>query len=785
MSSGLEDFSLFDLFRLEAEEQVRVLQAELLQIESGTATEASLEALMRASHSLKGAARIIGLDAIVHLTHAMEDRFVAAQAGNALNSGDVDRMLSATDWLARLQSVPEAEIAAWLEANRAAIETFAAGFAATPSNSPIPVESQTAEPIPKPNTPAAPPAPPPAAVQLASAPSEQDDDIFRQATSRHSLQDSAASERSVRIGAGRFDQILSLASETLVASRKLAAQSDVFERYQRAIARALRQLEDTAATPATRAAAEREIDRQTTSLAAHIAELDSIFRANERTSERLHRTVLAGRLRPFSEGISGVARLVRDTARELGKSVRLEILGERTRVDRDILERLEAPISHLINNAIDHGIETPAQRIAANKPAEAHLRLHARHENGRLVITVRDDGRGIHRDELRQRILHRNLVTPETAAGLSDSELLEFLFLPGFSTREAVSTVSGRGVGLNVVQSMVQEAGGSVTVTSEPGTGTVFRLTLPVTRSVIKVIRLQVEGEFYAVPLVRIDRVAHLEPAVAAPAANGQFADASTPTLTIDFNGQSLPVVALGTLLGLTTKPLHSGSIPMLLSGGIAFAVDRLVDEIELPVRRLDRRLGKIPGVSAASLDENGLPLLILDMEDLIQTVLGRSTATAAANSASLAPHILVVDDSHTVREMERRLLVRAGYTVTTAQNGQEAWNLLRLNDYDLLVSDVDMPQMNGIELVVKVRESPRLTRMPIIILSYKDREEDRRRGLDAGADRYLTKADFQNDAFRQAVVDLIGAAESLAGTGNSEAAGNAGANQSSAGGAA
>ena len=408
-------------------------------------------------------------------------------------------------------------------------------------------------------------------------------------------------------------------------------------------------------------------------------------------------------------------------------------------------------------------------------------------ENGRLVITVSDNGRGIHREELRERIVHRNLVTPETAAGLSDSELLEFLFLPGFSTREAVSTVSGRGVGLNVVQSTVQEAGGSVTVTSEPGAGTVFRLTLPVTRSVIKVIRLQVEGEFYAVPLVRIDRVAHLEPAikvpeVAIPAGNGQLADANPPVQTIDFNGQTLPVVTLGTLLGLTNKPLHSGSIPMVLSGGIAFAVDRLVDEIEVPVRRLDRRLGKIPGVSAASLDENGLPLLILDMEDLIQTALGRSTTTAAAHSASLAPHVLIVDDSHTVREMERRLLVRAGYTVTTAQNGQEAWNLLRLNEYDLLVSDVDMPQMNGIELVVKVRKSPRLARMPIIILSYKDREEDRRRGLEAGADRYLTKADFQNNAFLQAVVDLIGSAETPAETSNSEVAGSAVANQSQAG---
>jgi two-component system sensor histidine kinase and response regulator WspE len=307
---------------------------------------------------------------------------------------------------------------------------------------------------------------------------------------------------------------------------------------------------------------------------------------------------------------------------------------------------------------------------------------------------------------------------------------------------------------------MVQEAGGSVTVTSEPNTGTVFRLTLPVTRSVLKVIRFQVEAEFYAVPLVRIDRVSHLEPI--ANSTTGETDGASTHA-AVEFDGERLPLVQLSSLLGLSSKPLPAGPLPMLLCGGIAFAVDRLVDEIELPVRRIDSRLGKIPGVSAASLDENGLPILILNMEDLIQTARGRPTTTASTHGSSLAPHILIVDDSHTVREMERRLLTRAGYTVTTAQNGQEAWNLLRLNDYDLLVSDVDMPQMNGIELVTKLRESPRLARMPVIILSYKDREEDRRRGLEAGADFYLTKGDFQNDAFRQAVVDLIGTAEPLA----------------------
>jgi len=745
MGSGLEDLSLLDLFRLEAEEQVAIFQAKLLQIESN-ATAATLEALMRAAHSLKGAARMVGLDVIVDLSHVMEDRFVAAQQGKTLQTEDVDRLLTATDWVARLRAVPAAETNAWLEAHTPAIQAFITSFtgAAEAQRS-----AAAASSIRTPRAAAA------VEATQTQAASDRDEDIFAHVAPQQRTEP----ERAVRIAADRFDQILSLASELLVASRKLATQGEALERDRRAILQSLHTFED-ADNRAARIAFNRELERQLASFSNHIEELDLVSRANERTAEELHRTVLAGRLRPFFEGILGTSRLVRDTARELGKLVQLEVKGESVRVDRDILERLEAPISHLVTNAIDHGIETPVERAAAGKPALAKLQIRARHENGRLVIKVRDDGRGIPRDQLRDRIVQRGLVSGETAAGLADSELLEFLFLPGFSTRDSVSAISGRGVGLNVVQSMVQDAGGSVTVTSEPLVGTVFRLTLPVTRSVIKVIRFQVESELYAVPLVRIDRVAHLEPIVSSK--TGEQDEATAQNL-VDFDGAQLPLLLLSSLLGFSSKPLPSGPLPMLICGGIAFAVDRLVDEIEVPIRRLDRRLGKIPGVSAASLDENGLPLLILDLEGLSQTALGGSSGTASAHRTSLVPHILIVDDSPTVREMERRLLVRAGYTVTTAQNGQEAWNLLRLNDYDLLISDVDMPQMNGIELVTKVRGSSRLAGMPVIILSYKDREEDRRRGLDAGADFYLTKGDFHNDAFSQAVVDLIGAAGPLA----------------------
>jgi two-component system sensor histidine kinase and response regulator WspE len=767
MSSGLEDSSLFDLFRMEAEEQVRVLQQDLMLLETEGTTASRLQNLMRASHSIKGAARIVGLDAIVQLTHGMEDRFVAAQAGRTLVSADIDRMLAATDWLAKLQSLAEADIGHWLEENSSGIEKCAAALREateaqpaadlrTPSVEPPPEAAEAATSALNRKTeasdtaigdgspPAATFAPPKAEVEREkSTPS----DIFAP-----SSKEERGRERTVRLTSDRFDQLLSLSAETLVSARQLATWGDVLDRTHRIIGKTQQMVEDAPADAAPQSATARkalqgELERQLAILAIQISEFNEVSRANERTAERLYRSVLGGRLRPFSEGIAGLSRLVRDVTRELGKSVKLEIAGEGTRVDRDILERLEAPMSHLVTNAIDHGIETPAERLAAGKQGDAHIRIHARHENGRLVITVRDEGRGIDPEQVRRRVIKRGLAAPETVAGLTEQELLEFLFLPGFSTRDTTSLLSGRGVGLDVVQKMAHESGGSVTVTTIPGTGTTFRLTLPVTRSVIRVIRVLAAGELFSIPMVRIDHVDHVQ----------TRDDADKPVAT--WNGTDYPVLSLGTMLGLSDEALPRGPLPLLFSGGFAFAVDRLVDQAELSVRRLDARLGKIPGVSAASLDENGNPLLILDMDDLIQTAAGRPRETAASASDSLAGHILVVDDSHTVREMERRLLARSGYRVSTAQNGQEAWNLLRLNDYDLLISDVDMPQMNGIELITRVRANPRLGRIPVIILSYKDREEDRRRGLDAGADFYLTKGSFDNGGFLQAVVDLIGEA--------------------------
>jgi two-component system sensor histidine kinase and response regulator WspE len=274
----------------------------------------------------------------------------------------------------------------------------------------------------------------------------------------------------------------------------------------------------------------------------------------------------------------------------------------------------------------------------------------------------------------------------------------------------------------------------------------------------VRTVRVRAGSDTFAAPLVRIEAIRLHTP---------QLRE-EDQSLVVEEAGVMYPVVSLSALLGQESNLRAGEATQMLLvgnGGGVAFQVDKVLDQVDLAIRKVDPRIGKIPGISSVALDENGWPLLLLDMEALMQTALGKSPAEglrdAVRDPYETLAHILVVDDSATVREQVRRILVKAGYRVSTAQNGREAWNLLRTRAYDLLLSDVDMPQMNGIELVTKVRADAMLERMHIVLLSYKDRPEDRQRGLDAGADYYLTKGSFQSERFLQAIVDLIGRGES------------------------
>ena len=491
-------------------------------------------------------------------------------------------------------------------------------------------------------------------------------------------------------------------------------------------------------------------------------ELELFSRRSENLSDRLYHEVIDSRMRPFADGVAGFPRMVRDLARSLGKRIHFVVEGRATRVDRDILAKLEAPLNHLIRNAIDHGIEAPDERLAAGKPAEGSILLEAGHRAGMLSITLEDDGRGVEIERLREKVRQKSLADEDMVGQMLETELLEFLFLPGFTTSDAVTEISGRGVGLDVVQSMVQDVGGVLRAQSRPGKGMSFHLQLPLTLSVTRTLLVEVEGDVYAFPLARIDRVLRVPQDEVEVIEDRQY---------VRFDERNIGLVPAHQILGLEGHgPPGEELLVVVLSDRMdryGLVVDRLLGERDLVVRPLDPRLAKTKDVSAVAFLDDNSPVLIVDVEDVVRSIdnlvtggrLRKMTRAAATATERQRKRVLVVDDSITVREVERKLLENNGYDVEVAVDGMDGWNAVRAGSYDLIITDVDMPRMNGIELVQSIKGDPQLQALPVMIVSYKDREEDRLRGLDAGANYYLTKSSFHDETLVSAVEDLIGTA--------------------------
>ena len=743
------NLSMMELFRVEADTQMALLTSGLLELERGPTTAAHLESLMRAAHSLKGAARIVNLPCAVRVAHAMEDCFVAAQQGRLeLRHSHVDLLLRGVDLLAHISKHAEKDLAAWEADHASNIADFVNAVGRLrPAVAPGPTAAHALTP---------------ALAPLAHVSARQHE----------------PSARVLRLNAENLNRLLGLAGEALVESRWLRPFSESMQRLKRMqsdLGRTLEGLrlslesEDLSEASQSRL---NELFRQAAEarrfLGDRLQELDLFDRRATHLTNRLYLEVLRTRMRPFSDGTRRFPRMVRDLARSLGKQARLQITGENTQVDRDILDRLEQPMAHLLRNAVDPGCETPEERERAGKPAEGTISVEARHSAGMLLVTVADDGAGLDPERLRRAIVEKKLTTPALVERMTEAELLQFLFLPGFTLRDTVTELSGRGVGLDIVQNMVRSVRGSVRVSTQPGRGMKFQLQLPLTMSVLRALLVEVGGEPYAFPLAQIARTLRLprdkietlegrqhfrlgEQTVGLLAAHQVFesAEARVPETAV-------PIVVLGD---------HSARFGLL--------VDRFLGERELVVQPLDPRLGKVKDISAGALMEDGSPVLIVDVDDLIHSIekliardtpLG-GTGIPAAPAPTLPPirrkRILAVDDSLTVRELERKLLTSHGYLADVAVDGMDGWNAVRTGVYDLVITDVDMPRLDGIELATLIKRDPRLKSLPVMIISYKDREEDRLRGLDAGADYYLAKGSFQDETMLQAIVDLIGEPES------------------------
>ena len=361
---------------------------------------------------------------------------------------------------------------------------------------------------------------------------------------------------------------------------------------------------------------------------------------------------------------------------------------------------------------------------------------------------------------MRRSVVERGLSPEQTAANLSEEELLTFLFLPGFSLRDTVTEVSGRGVGLDAVQHMVRQLRGAVVLEQTAGEGSRFHLEVPLTLSVVRSLVVEVGGEAYAFPLAHIERMCDLAPEDIVQVEGRQH---------FWHEGRHVGLVAASQLLNRPASQNNNQALKVVVirerEAIYGVAVERFIGERTLVVLPLDERLGKIQDISAGALLDDGSVVLIVDVEDLLRSVdklldTGRLERIARQNQTQTPrKRILVVDDSLTVRELQRKLLLNRGYDVAVAVDGMDGWNALRAEDFDLLITDIDMPRMDGIELVSLLRRDNRLQSLPVMVVSYKDREEDRRRGLDAGADYYLAKASFHDDALLDAVVELIGGA--------------------------
>ena len=751
--ADLSDLPMLDLFRLEAETQVQVLIENLLVLERAPMAADALEACMRAAHSLKGAARIVGMNAGVGVAHAMEDCLVAAQRGQiTVGQKRIDLLLSGADLLTRIAKTPEADIGQWTGENPPEVNQFLYSLAVViedgsraaaqaDSTAESALIGPEAAPISQLNL---------APVAIANA--------------------AESSNLVLRVTAENLNRLLGLAGESLVESRWLKPFAQSLLRLKRMhydLGKAIASLSEAQSEQALRgrsrgalAGVQHKFLECQKVLADRLVELELFEGRSSNLAHRLYDEASACRMRPFADGVQSFPRMVRDLAQSLNKQAWLEIVGQATQVDRDVLERLDAPLGHLLRNAIDHGIEPADERRAAGKPAEGVMHLEARHSAGMLQIIVSDDGGGIDVDKLRAAIIKRKLTTPEIVGKLSEAELLEFLFLPGFTMRESVTEISGRGVGLDVVQDMVKQVRGTVRVTSQTGKGTRFLLQLPLTLSVVRTLLVEIGGEPYAFPLAYIVCTLKLPKEQIEVLEGRQH---------FSLDGRRVGLVTAHQVLdgGEAKSPGNDLSIVVVGNHTCTYGllVDRFLGERELVVQPLDTRLGKIKDISAGALMEDGSPVLIVDVEDMIRSVdklvsggrlseIRRDTSTGAEKNHK---RVLVVDDSLTVRELERKLLGNHGYEVEIAVDGMDGWNAVRTGHYNLIVTDIDMPRMDGFELVGMIKKDPNFKSLPVMIVSYKDREEDRMRGLEAGADYYLTKGSFHDETLVQAVVDLIG----------------------------
>lgn len=732
----IADPELHKLFKAESEEHLARLDDGLLRLEKTPADPELLEEVFRESHSLKGAARMLGLTRIESAAHGFESIFNAARKGDQVLTPDVIEQMNAglRDLRQRIQQAlsDEAQPAEPV-LSASATESIMPAAAPPPETSPSPQQTQPE-----------PPSPPPASQNNAVA------EPFHLET--------------VRVETCKLDDLLTQVGELSVIQGQTQHRLSLMEELLAQWAALERKRSCGTALPSAKQDVLAEAHARFGSLLKQTR--DAFFDDNARLQsivQRLDDQVGSMRLLPLSTLFALFPRMVRDLSKVQGKHVELAMEGGDITVDKRILEEMKDPLMHLIRNAIDHGIESADERTVLGKSAVAPLRLRAVREDAYVLLEICDDGRGLDATAIRQEACSRNLLDEDTLAALTSQQLQQLIFASGFSTCRYVTELSGRGVGLDVVRANVERLKGGIHLDSVPGNGLTVQLRLPLNLATTRLLLISSGSRLYGLPVEFIQTSCWVRP-------EQIFTLDGRPAILV--NGEAVIVVHLSDLLELAEENRQPGkdqtkSLACVVfqagQGSLGLLADDLPDEEEVVLKALGAPLKRVRNVSALAILGSGEICVVLNPSDLLSSAYKmpfashrkRPTSHNTERSAT-RPVVLLAEDSALIRAMEKRILEDAEYEVVTAVDGVDALNLLSSRPFAAVVTDITMPNMDGLTLTERIRAAPQYQGLPVILVTSLASDDDKRRGLDSGANAYIPKPTFDQRVLLDTLKRLV-----------------------------
>jgi two-component system chemotaxis sensor kinase CheA len=735
-------------FTTELEEQTQVMIDSLLQLEKSEPESAELkkhiDTIFRASHNIKGAARGIGINNVGDIAHHLEDIFTAIRKKELLlDAAGIDLVLEAVDKMrlamtAYLETTPLPFNLEEFNSKLVHIAEIKSPAKATVKKSKpaevkehgnVSVKESTKEPVP---------------VEVVNKNSD-----------------------SVRVSIENIDRVSALMEEIQVNKISI---DDHYANLDTVIIKT-KQLSDywnnnrhqlTQNNPELLAKTYQTAQDEIAMIYQTLVQLHQNFRSNLNElsvlSNSLHDEIRRLRLIPASHLLQTLPRFVRNLSQELHKEINLHIKGEDVKMDKLILEGLHDPLIHLLRNAIDHGIEPVAERLRKGKLETANLTIEIVDEGNEILIIFNDDGGGIDPDKIAASALKKSLVTEAELAAMSQEDILQLIFRPGFSTKDIITNISGRGVGLDVVKSNLASLKGTVRVETKLREGTTFYLRVPLTLTSERGLMVLSSTESFVLPTSSIIRVMNIK------ADEIQMVEGEE---VIMLDQHPIILRSLAKILNLTETKTTDEILSLIIVKKdwhtLALLVDHIIGEREIVVKSLQEPLNEMPCIGGGTLSSSGQVILVLNIADIIQRGLNNIFAPVMSNieettqiASKEIPHILVVDDSITTRTLEQNVLENKGYKVTVAVNGKEAWDLIQSKKFSMLITDVNMPIMDGFELTQRVKQSEKYNTLPVIIVTSLGSDNEKRRGIEVGANAYIVKSEFESSVLLQTVSQLV-----------------------------